>query len=173
MLAGSICITRKKRSSIPVQPSSIVLFNTYIPCIFEVMSGVIKTIRVLILEDDIETLSKLLQCLYLLQKRIVGIDIALTILSEHTQVETYLNKAEKNIFDIILLDRDCKAGGSFHVLDFDKYPVERVVGISSVPPYNEQLKQLGVERIVQKDYKELDVFIHEVEGHLMELLEKV
>lgn len=137
------------------------------------MGGVIKTIRVLILEDDIETLSKLLQCLYLLQKRYEDIDIALTVLAEHTQVEAYLNKAEKNIFDIILLDRDCKAGGSFHVLDFNKYPVEKVIGISSVPPYNEQLQQLGVKRIVHKDYKELDVFIHEVEEHLIELIEKV
>lgn len=35
MLAGSISIANKKVSRFPVQPSGIVLFNTYSPCIFE------------------------------------------------------------------------------------------------------------------------------------------
>ncbi|KKQ79741.1 MAG: Lon protease [Candidatus Daviesbacteria bacterium GW2011_GWA1_38_7] len=42
------------------------------------------------------------------------------MLSEYTQVEDYINKSKEFKFDIVLLDRDCKAGGSFHVLDIDK-----------------------------------------------------
>lgn len=134
------------------------------------MDRVIKKVRVLILEDDLETLSRLLQSLHMLQRRFDSIDIALTVLSEYTQVENYLNKADKNIFDIILLDRDCKAGGSFHCLDFSKYQISKIIGISSMPPYNEQLKQVGVKRIVHKDYQALDKFIQEVEVHIGEML---
>lgn len=132
-----------------------------------------KLVRVLILEDDLETLSKLLQSLELLQKRFENLDLAISILAEYTQVEQYLNTASENIFDIILLDRDCKACGSFHCLDFSKYPVEKIIGISSVPPYNEELKQHGVARIVPKDYQALDVFIDELNEHVVEMLSKL
>jgi hypothetical protein len=129
-----------------------------------------KIIRVLILEDDLETLSKLTESLVTLQKRFENLDLALTILAEYTQVAEYLNKADKNIFDLILLDRDCKACGSFHCLDLSKYPVEKIIGISSVPPYNEELRQRGVTRIVHKDYQALGVFVENVEVHLVEIL---
>lgn len=129
-----------------------------------------KLVRILILEDDLETLSRLTESLVSLQKRFKDLDLALTILAEYTQVEDYLNNADKNIFDIILLDRDCKACGSFHCLDLSKYPVEKIIAISSVPRYNEELSQRGVWRIVQKDYQELDRFIDEVETNLVDLL---
>lgn len=130
-----------------------------------------KTTRVLILEDDLETVSKLLECLNLLEKDYSGKDIAVTVLAEYTQVQDYLNNAKGNIFDIILLDRDCKAGGSFHVLDFNKYPLERVIGISSTPPYNAELREKGVKRIVHKDYQNLDKFIGEVRSNIKDLLQ--
>ena len=106
----------------------------------------------------------------MLQKRLTNVDLSVTILAEYTQVEDYLNKAEKNIFDIILLDRDCKVCGSFHCLDFSKYPVNKIIGISSVPPYNEQLKEKGVTRIVDKDYRDLNSFIENLIPHLEDLV---
>lgn len=129
-----------------------------------------KLVRVLILEDDLETLSKLTESFVVLQKRFENLDLALTILAEYTQVGEYLNKAEENIFDIILLDRDCKACGSFHCLDFNKYSVEKIIAISSVPTYNEELRQRGVTRIVHKDYQALDEFVRGVEAILVEML---
>lgn len=129
-----------------------------------------NTLKVLILEDDLETLSKLLSLLDLIEKEQKGLDIAPTILSEYTQVEEYLNKVDTNKFDIILLDRDCKAGGSFHVLDLTKYPVDKIIGISSTPPYNEELRFKGVMRIVHKDYQNLDKFIEEVKKNIEELI---
>lgn len=130
-----------------------------------------KTIKILILEDDIETLSLLTQSISSFQKRLNNFDLALTILAEYTQVEDYLNSADKNIFDIILLDRDCKACGSFHCLDFDKYSVDKIIGISSVPPYNDQLREKGVTRIVHKDFQAMDGFISGVETYLTEMIE--
>lgn len=129
-----------------------------------------RLVRILILEDDLETISLLTQNLVSLQKRFTELDLAVTILAEYTQVEQYLNAANENIFDIILLDRDCKACGSFHCLDFDKYSVEKIIGISSVPPYNQELRNSGVTRIVDKDYQQLDIFIKKLQPHLEEVL---
>lgn len=132
-----------------------------------------KTIRVLVLEDDLETIERLVGCLKTLEGEKKGRDIAVTVLAEYTQVEEYLNKVKTNSFDIILLDRDCKAGGSYHTLNFNIYPVEKVIGISSTPPYNEELKAKGVKRLVHKDYQDLDTFIKKVKGHIGEMLSDV
>ena len=129
-----------------------------------------KIIRILILEDDIETVYKLAGCLSDIQREHEDLDLALTTLSDYFQVERYLNKEDKNTFDVILLDRDCFSGGSFHVLDFEKYPLEKIIAISSTPPYNAELKQRGVKRIVHKDYENLDRFVVEVKQHIEELL---
>ncbi len=121
-----------------------------------------RTIRVLILEDDLETLSVIMSTLKRLEKNLLESanksDIAVTVFSEYTQVEDYLNKLGKPNFDVILLDRDCKLGGSFHALDFEKFGVDKIVGISSVPAYNGNLTGLGVTKIVGKDYMQLDKF---------------
>lgn len=65
-------------------------------------------------------------------------------------------------FDVILLDRDCKLGGSFHVLDIERFGPEKVIAISSVPEFNEQLKQRGVKKAILKDYQNLDKFADDV-----------
>ncbi len=123
-----------------------------------------RTYRILILEDDIKTLSKLMDRLYLLEEKLVkqGKDLAITVLSEYTQVEDYINRTDKITFDVILLDRDCKAGGSFHVLDLEKFGKDKIIGISSTPPYNEELRQKGVTKIIHKDFENLDNFSDKV-----------
>ncbi len=135
-----------------------------------------KLIRLLILEDDLLTLSTLLQHLYLLEERLVKFDakksLAITILSEYTQVKEYVNK-NPAVFDIILLDRDCKSGGSFHCIDFKKHQVNKVIGISSVPAYNEQLREKGIKRIVHKDFAHIDIFAKNVIQHLEELISQL
>lgn len=125
-----------------------------------------KTLRILILEDDLETLSKLLNRLSKLETDLTSnpnpIDFSVAILSEYTQVEEYVNKTPQINYDIILLDRDCKVGGSFHILDIQKFGADKIIGISSVPAYNEELSRFGVTKTVLKDYNELDVFSDKV-----------
>jgi len=121
-----------------------------------------KTVKILILEDDLKTLSVLLNKLSILEEQDKSFDFAVTILSEYTQVEEYVNKKNDNDFNIILLDRDCKACGSFHVLDFDKFNPNKIISISSVPGYNEEAKKRGVSRIVFKDYQKLEDFSNKV-----------
>lgn len=88
--------------------------------------------------------------------------ISVTIFSEYWQVEEHLNTETKEKFDFILLDRDCKLGGSFHILDLSRFPSSIIIGISSVPNYNQELRNKGVKLIVDKDYNKLDEFANKV-----------
>jgi len=121
-----------------------------------------RTIRVLVLEDDLETLSVIMNALKDLENKLLKSDekrdVAVTVFSEYTQVEDYLNKLKESKFDLVLLDRDCKLGGSFHALDLDKFGKNKIIGISSVPKYNHNLVDSGVTRVINKSYGELDSF---------------
>ena len=121
--------------------------------------------RILILEDDLEALSKIFEKLFRLEKR-HSIDISVVILSEYTQAEK-LNLSDEK-FDLILLDRDCKAGGSFHILDIKKFGADKIIAISSVPDYNEKLFDQGITKVVQKTYNDLDDFAE----RLIKVIEK-
>ncbi|MDO8583535.1 MAG: hypothetical protein Q7R51_03310 [bacterium] len=105
--------------------------------------------------------------LHLLEEKLINSptshDLSITILSEYTQVEEYINTNNKIKYDIILLDRDCKAGGSFHVLDISKFSMDKIISISSVPEYNENAHKMGITKIVHKDYEDLDNFARKVE----------
>lgn len=129
-----------------------------------------KTIRILILEDDLKTVSVLAGRLSELEteffKKGVAADIALTVLAEYTQVERYVNQLDKNYFDIILLDRDCKACGSFHVLDFEKFDLGKIISISSTPQWNEEARDRGVQRVVLKEFENLEEFADKVMDHV-------
>lgn len=106
----------------------------------------------MILEDDLETLSVIFKKLFE-----SDYDFLPTVLSTYKQVEEFINKSNLN-FDMILLDRDCGLGGSFHVLDIEKFGIEKVIGISSVPKYNEELLKRGVNKIINKKYNNLEGF---------------
>lgn len=135
-----------------------------------------RTIRILVLEDDLETLAVIMATLKDLEKSLLAqankVDVAVTVFSEYTQVEDYLNKMEKSNFDLVLLDRDCKLGGSFHALDLDVFGKDKTVGISSVPEYNKNLRNEGVMLIVDKDYKQLDDFGEKLLSILISVLSR-
>ena len=118
-----------------------------------------KTINLLILEDDIKTLSVLLRHISDFEETLMPkYDIDITIFSNYKQVETLVNNQPSDFYDIILLDRDCKMAGSFHVLNIEEIGVERIISISSTPQWNEEAQQRGIERVVYKDYSKLDTF---------------
>jgi hypothetical protein len=123
--------------------------------------------QILILEDDLLVLSKLLERLDRLEDR-EPYSFHHVILADYVQVEDFVNSNPKAEFDLILLDRDCKLGGSFHTLDIERFGVDKVVSMSSVPEANEAAKNRGVKRSVLKDFQHLDEFadkvIAEVEG---------
>ena len=128
-----------------------------------------KTIRILILEDDIRALSFLTNRISLLEKKSKGFDIALTVLSEYTQVEEYINKTQMD-FDIILLDRNCKACGSFHCLDFEKFGVDKIISTSTMPEYNEEAQKRGVQRIIRKDHYRIEDFADKIVDEIEKMI---
>lgn len=112
---------------------------------------------ILILEDDLRTLSKILDRLSSLEDD-QPYQFSMVILTNYLQVEEYINNNPKASFDMILLDRDCKLGGSFHTADLERLGPEKVIAISSVPKYNEEAKKRGALNVVEKDYRNLDAF---------------
>lgn len=126
--------------------------------------------RVLILEDDLKTIQVILGQLEGLEEYFSGkgefIEFAVTTISEYTLVEQWLNKSKANSYDVILLDRDCILGGSFHCLDFNIYKTDKIIAISSVPAYNQELLSKGVKRVVGKDYQNLEKFGNEIKEEL-------
>jgi len=133
-----------------------------------------KTIRILILEDDLLTLATLLQKIHLLEEEFLNNkpanDIAVTVLSEYTQVEEYLNKTNHIKFDVILLDRDCKACGSFHCLNFEKYGKDKIISISTVPQWNKEAVQKGIKKVVYKNHEDIEDFVNNVIAKTKEIL---
>ncbi len=113
---------------------------------------------ILILEDNLQVLSKLLDKLFVLEQD-QPYDFSIIVLTNSHQVEDYVNSNPKANFDIILLDRDCKLNESFHILDIERFGAKKVISISSVPQYNQEMKKRGVKRIVLKDFKALDAFV--------------
>lgn len=125
--------------------------------------------KILILEDDLKTLSKILEKLAVLEHD-QPYDFCLVILTDYTQVQDYINNNPTADFDIILLDRDCKLAGSFHVLDLERLGADKVISISSVPKYNLEAKNRGVKKVIVKDFKEIDKFadavVREIESRI-------
>lgn len=121
---------------------------------------------ILILEDDLETLSVIFRVLFESK-----IDFAPVVFSTYEQVEKIVNPSNMT-FDIILLDRDCALGGSFHALDLQKFGVDKIIGISSVPPYNEELLKRGVQTVVNKDYENLKKFARELSETIVQKIVK-
>lgn len=128
-----------------------------------------KTIRILILEDDLKTLSVLLDRLSALEEKNQFVDFAVTILSEYTQVEEYANETKMD-FDIILLDRDCKACGSFHCLDIERIGADKIISISAIPQWNKEAVSRGVKRVVFKNHENIEDFADKVISEIRKMI---
>lgn len=131
-----------------------------------------KTVRILLLEDDLKTVAALTQYLAGLEEEMddQGMDMSLVVLSEYSMVEDYINPDSRHTFDVVLLDRDCKMGGSFHALDFEKFGVEKIISISSTPQWNEEAQAKGVTRVVWKDYENIYYFAEKVMKEVRDIL---
>lgn len=116
---------------------------------------------ILILEDNLKVLSRILDGLFELEGN-QPFDFSVIVLTNYQQIEDYVNNNSKAQFDIILLDRDCKLNNSFHVLDLERFGADKVIAISSVPEYNQEAKQRGVKRVVLKDLQRIDEFAKKV-----------
>ena len=127
--------------------------------------------NILILEDNLKTLSKLLEKLWVLEGD-QPYEFSTVILTNCVQVEKLVNNNQDISYDVILLDRDCKLGGSFHVLDIERFGAEKIISISAVPEFNEDARKRGVTRSILKDIQQLDKFADSVVSQVEELFRK-
>ncbi len=128
--------------------------------------------RILILEDNLLVLSKILEKLSVLEGD-QPFDLSLTILTDYLQVENFINANPEVKFDLIIMDRDDKMNRSFHVLDIERFGVEKVIAISSVPKWNNELKDRGVTKVIEKDLSDIDAFAEKVTRTIGEVLSKM
>ena len=131
-----------------------------------------KTYKILILEDDFEAVSKIMAELYNLEGHFSPVDFDVTVLSTYEAVEKLINPQEADSYDVILLDRDCKLAGSFHILDIEKFGAHKIISISSTPTWNEEAKARGVTRVVPKSFSDLDNFAKNVGREIKYLLKR-
>jgi len=128
-----------------------------------------KNIKILILEDDLETNQKILNILREIEdeKKVL---FGATILPDYIQTEEFINKNPHVKFDVLLLDRDCFLGGSFHTINLDNFDKDKVISTSSVPEYNKQAEEEGVKRTVWKDFQNLGEFTAKLKKQIIELI---
>jgi len=131
-----------------------------------------KTYKILILEDDFEAVSKIMAELYTLEGHFAPMDFDVTVLSTYEAVEKLVNPQKANAYDVILLDRDCKIAWSFHILDMEKFGVDKIISISSTPTWNEEAERRGVTRIVPKSFSDLEGFAKNVAEEIRNILIK-
>jgi hypothetical protein len=131
-----------------------------------------QTYKILILEDDFEAVSKIMAELYNLEGHFAPYDFDVTVLSSSEQVRKLINPQDKDSYDAILLDRDCKIRGSFHDLDIEKFGPEKIISISSTPTWNEEAERRGIKRIVPKSFSDLEGFAKNIAEGIKNILQK-
>lgn len=127
---------------------------------------------ILILEDHLLTLSKLLERLYKLEGDQPN-ELSVIVLTNGQQVQDYINSNPKASFDIALIDYDDKLGRTFHILEIERFGAEKIIGISSVPKWNTEAEKRGVKRVVLKDYSHLDDFADKVVEEIESMLRQM
>ena len=131
-----------------------------------------QTYKILILEDDFEAVSKIMAELYKLEGHFAPYDFDVTVLSSSEQVKKLINPQDKDAYDVILLDRDCKIQGSFHDLNIEKFGPEKIISISSTPTWNEEAQRRGVKKIVPKSFSDLEGFAIGIAEEIRNILNK-
>jgi len=128
-----------------------------------------KSLKILILEDDLGTVEIITKILREIENE-ENVQIGVTVIPDYIQTEEFINKNPQVKFDILLLDRDCFLGGSFHTVNLENFDKDKVVSISSIPEWNRQAQERGIKRVVLKDFLNLDFFSQNLKKELKTLL---
>lgn len=130
-----------------------------------------KLYSLLLLEDDLEVAGKLLLALHRIEPHLAPYDLDVTHLSTSTSVEELVNGFPERSYDVVLMDRDCKMNGSFHVLDVSRVCPQSIISISSTPMWNQMASENGISHIVPKSFNDLDGFASTAANKVLELLQ--
>lgn len=121
-----------------------------------------KQINLLILEDDYEAVASILLALRQVEAQLLPDQLVISVYTDYKSVENLLNPLSSNYFQVILLDRDCTLGGSFHVMDLEKFGLDKVISISSTPQWNREAQARGIKRVVPKTFEDIPGFAKKV-----------
>ena len=129
-----------------------------------------RLFHLLILEDDLEVAGKLLLALHRVEPHLAPYDLDVTHLCTSEAVQALVNDHPERIYDVALMDRDCKLGQSFHTLTHQRVRHENIISISSTPMWNLQAQQDGIKFVEPKSFSDLDAFAVRVANKVLELL---
>jgi len=129
-----------------------------------------KNINLLILEDDFETVAELLKALQPVEEKLLPKQLIVTVYTDYESVEKKVNILAVDAWDVILLDRDCILGGSFHCLDIEKFGPDKIISISSTPQWNIEAQKRGIKRVVFKDFLNLREFAEKVSKEVEKII---
>ena len=129
-----------------------------------------KLFRLLLLEDDLEVVGKLMLALHRIEPHLAPYDLDVTHLCTSDAVEELVNLHPARIYDIALMDRDCKAARSFHVLNPQRIRDNNIISISSTPMWNQEAQSNGVSHIEPKSFSDLDAFAERVAARVSNIL---
>ena len=133
-----------------------------------------ENIKILILEDNLQTLSVIMSILGQLEEELdPEYNFMITTYSTYYDVEELVNCQSSCKYNIILLDRDCAASGSFHTLDIEKFGPEKIIAISMVKEYNEEASFRGVRRIITKNHTEFGLFALQLRNQVLGLMNDI
>ena len=127
-------------------------------------------INVLVLEDDLETLEYILRVIKEISFNNTEKLIGVTVIPDYEKTEIFINKNPQIKYDILLLDRDCFLGGSFHVVNLKNFDLDKVISISSLPEYNDTAVKMGVKRVVSKNYDNLEDFAERLKQEILKII---
>ena len=85
------------------------------------------------------------------------------------EVKQIVNQQPAGSYDVIILDRNAP-DGSFHELDIAKFGPGKVISISSIDSFNENMKIQGVEHTAHKRHDQLELFFAQVREAVEEIL---
>lgn len=128
-----------------------------------------EQVRLLILEDDLKTVEFILTVLNEIEAE-NNVSFAVTVLPDYIQTDRFVNKNPKINYDVLLLDRDCYLGGSFHTVNLKRFDLNKVISISSVPEYNRKAREKGIKRAVLKDFNDLRGFASKLKEEITDIL---
>lgn len=129
-----------------------------------------KLINILILVDDIATISVLADRISIIDNGLTDTTISITVLSDYFQVDEYVSRMDNHRFNIILLDEDCAAGRALFNFKIEEIGPEKIIAFTSKPAYIEMARKRGISKIITNDLQKPMAFIDKVAHYTKKLI---
>lgn len=124
--------------------------------------------HILILEDTSYVIEGLIREIRDLESELYE-KFEISVYSTSREVKQIVNQQPADSYDVIILDRNA-SDGSFHELDIAKFGPRKIISISSIDRFNENMKIQGVKHTVLKSHDQLERFFSQVREAIREIM---